>query len=110
MRILVVCCETFLHVLCRRLALSTLTVTCKLSVYSLKHVVLFHHCLNFPQVYCKGAVGAVFVYDVENQFSLLNLGQWRQTLNSLVMQRDKKPIPSIMIGNKVKQYFTILYN
>lgn len=46
-------------------------------------------------------MGAVFVYDVQNEFSLYNLGQWRQTLNSFVIQRDKKPIPSIMVGNKV---------
>ena len=52
-------------------------------------------------MYCKGAVGAVFVYDVQNEFSLLNLGQWRHTLNSLVTQRDKKPIPAVVIGNKV---------
>ena len=64
---------------------------------------LYGNVLSCQQVYCKGAVGAVFVYDVQNEFSLLNLGQWRHTLNSLVTQRDKKPIPSVVIGNKVNQ-------
>ena len=68
-----------------------------------------HDCnASSVQVYCKGAVGAVFVYDVQNEYSLLNLGQWRHTLNSLVTQKDKKPIPAVVIGNKVSGILHIL--
>ena len=52
----------------------------------------------------------MFVYDVQSEFSLYNLGQWRQTLNALVTQKDKTPIPSIMIGNKVNFLLCIVYH
>jgi len=93
-----------LHVISCVTLRRTISPTCSIAskcVYVCVHVTV----LFYVQVYCKEAVGAVFVYDVRNEYSLYNLEQWRRALNSLVTQQDGNPIPSIMVGTKVSPFY-----
>ena len=55
--------------------------------------------------YCREAMGAMFVYDVQTKFSLQNLGWYKKAFNSLVTQLNGDPIPAVLVGNKVTTYY-----
>ena len=53
------------------------------------------------QVYYKGAVGALVVFDV-TRFSTFEAVQiWKTDLDSNILSWDGKPIPTVLLANKV---------
>lgn len=54
------------------------------------------------RVYYKEAVGAFIVFDVTRSATFDAVIKWKQDLDSKVQLPDGKPIPCILLANKVR--------
>lgn len=56
------------------------------------------------RVYYREAVGALVVFDVSRADSFPPVAEWKADLDAKVMLLDQKPVPAILIANKVRAY------
>ncbi len=57
--------------------------------------------LLFVQVYYKEAVGAFVVFDVTRLSTFEAVQMWKADLDSKVLLPNGKPIPAVLLANKV---------
>lgn len=57
---------------------------------------------SMTRVYYKEAVGAFVVFDVTRASTLEAVPKWKQDLDSKVVLPDGRPIPTVLLANKVK--------
>lgn len=57
------------------------------------------------RVYYKEAVGAFVVFDVSRVSTFEGVVKWKKDIDSKVLLPDGTPIPAVLIGNKVCNYF-----
>jgi small GTP-binding protein len=58
-------------------------------------------CRNLTRVFYQEAVGAFVVFDLTRPATLDAAADWKKDIDSKVFAADKKPIPCLLIGNKV---------
>jgi small GTP-binding protein len=56
---------------------------------------------NLTRVYYKEAVGAFVVFDLSQAITLDLVVDWKKDIDSKVFTADLKPIPCLLIGNKM---------
>ncbi|MFX1313466.1 MAG: Rab family GTPase, partial [Promethearchaeota archaeon] len=54
-------------------------------------------------VYARGAFGGIFMYDISNKSSLLNLNEWILIFQKKVVERNRQ-IPILIVGGKLDLY------
>ena len=59
--------------------------------------------------YYQDANGCCVMFDITNKKSLENCENWKKELDNKVFQPNGKPIPSILLANKVILYFYPFY-
>ena len=57
------------------------------------------------QVYYKEAVGAFVVFDVTRLSTFEAVQMWKQDLDNKVLLPNGKPIPAVLLANKVRSSF-----
>ena len=57
--------------------------------------------------YYQDAHGCCVMFDITNKKSLENCENWKKELDNKVFQPNEKPIPSILLANKVRLCFSI---
>lgn len=62
---------------------------------------------NMTRVYYKEASGALVVYDITRATTFDGITKWKQDLDSKVGLADGRPIPSVLLANKVRVYITL---
>lgn len=55
------------------------------------------------RLYYKGAMGCIVMFDVTNSTSFQNCHYWKQDLDNKTMLPNGRPIPCILLANKVIQ-------
>ena len=53
------------------------------------------------RVYCKEAVGAFVVFDLQRTSTFDAVKLWKKDLDNKCFQTDGSPIPAVLLGNKV---------
>ena len=53
------------------------------------------------RVYYKDAVGALLLYDVTQPASFQSVKKWKLDVDQKVLLSDDRPIPCVLIGNKI---------
>ena len=56
---------------------------------------------NMTRVYYKEAVGCFIVFDVTRQSTFEAVAKWKHDLDTKVQLADSKPIPCLLLANKV---------
>jgi small GTP-binding protein len=56
---------------------------------------------NMTHVYYQEAVAALVVFDVTRISSLEMVGEWKKDIDNKVFTSDDKPIPCVLLGNKI---------
>jgi GTPase SAR1 family protein len=64
--------------------------------------VKFFKFVKISRIYYKNVSGAIIVYDVNNSNSFEEVKIWKKDLDKFTLE-DGKPIPTILVGNKVKR-------
>ena len=59
------------------------------------------------RVYYKEAVGAFVVFDVTRAATLEAVPKWKADLDSKVVLPDGRPIPTVLLANKVRRPFIL---
>ena len=57
----------------------------------------------FNQIYFKGAVGAILVFDVIRLSTLENAKFWKSDLDSEVVLSNGQLLPAVLLANKVSK-------
>ena len=52
-------------------------------------------------MFMRDAFGAILMFDASNKQSLDSLLKWKQSLDNAVRLIDGKPIPTVLVANKV---------
>ena len=60
------------------------------------------------RVYYKEAVGAFIVFDVTRAATFDAVAKWKQDLDSKVVLADERPVPAVLLANKVHSLYTPL--
>jgi len=61
---------------------------------------------NMTRVYYKEAVGAFVVFEPARRTTFEAVSKWKNDLDTKVsMYTDDKPVPAILLANKVRKYF-----
>ncbi len=67
-------------------------------------------CSISLQVYYKEAVGAFVVFDVTRLSTFEAVQMWKQDLDNKVLLPNGKPIPAVLLANKVRDSLYKIYH
>ena len=56
---------------------------------------------RIPSVYYREAIGILLVYNIDNPQSLDSVEKWWEDACTIVMRKDGRPIPAVLLANKV---------
>ena len=59
---------------------------------------------SVPSVYYRDAVGLLLVYDISQPKSQGSVKKWREDASATVMMKDGRPLPAVLLANKVLWY------
>jgi hypothetical protein len=57
---------------------------------------------NMTRVYYKEAIGAFVVFDITNSGTFEAVKKWKEDMDAKVTLAEDKPIPVVLLANKVK--------
>jgi len=60
-------------------------------------------------VYYKYAIAAVIVFDLTRPATFDAVLKWKDDLDSKVVLNNHQPVPCILVANKVRFYFNLLF-
>ena len=56
---------------------------------------------NMTRIYYKDAIGAFLVFDVTRPNTFDNITKWKKDIDSKIQLNGSKPIPIVLLGNKI---------
>lgn len=59
---------------------------------------------SMTRVYYKEAVGALIVFDVTRANTFDAVSKWKADLDAKVVLLDQRPVPAVLIANKVRVF------
>lgn len=64
---------------------------------------------NMTRIYYSGSVGAIIVFDLTRHNTFDNITKWKTDIDTKVVLYNDKPIPVILLGNKLDIQSEIFY-